>query len=56
MKVPELRGCLSYLADAETCKRCKTYKKEHLITEILSLKRDSYLAQGSEPAAKRQKV
>ena len=59
MKVPDLKAELKSL-DEETFKRCKGYKKDMLVLEVLTLRRDAKrlasFGDGPEPAAKRQKV
>ena len=56
MKVAELKDMLQAL-DEQTYKRCKAYKKDMLVMEVMSLKREAkLLASNVEPEAKRRKV
>ena len=56
MKVGELKGMLQAL-DEQTYKRCKGYKKDMLVMEVMSLKREVKLSPSKvEPEAKRRKV
>lgn len=56
MKVGELKDMLQAL-DEQTYKRCKGYKKDMLVMEVMSLKREVKLSASKvEPEAKRRKV
>ena len=56
MKVGELKDILQAL-DEQTYKRCKGYKKDMLVMEVMSLKREVKLSPSKvEPEAKRRKV
>ena len=56
MKVGELKDMLQAL-DGQTYKRCKGYKKDMLVMDVMSLKREVKLSASKvEPEAKRRKV
>ena len=56
MKVGELKDMFQAL-DEQTYKRCKGYKKDMLVMEVMSLKREAKLSASKvEPEAKRRKV
>ena len=59
LTIPQLKEMVAQLGDSEMVKRCRSYRKDLLVDEIISLKRDVRCSKSITafmPPAKRQKT